>query len=59
MGLKEDAAKWEAEYLRFKQLFDTRLWSDEDKLYLNRRWKGEFVRQVTPESLFALAAVCG
>ena len=56
LGLKEDTAKWEAEYLRLKQLFDGRLWSDEDKLYLNRRWNGDFARHVTPESLFALAA---
>lgn len=56
LGLKDDTAKWEAEYQRTKQLFDARLWSEEDKLYLNRRWNGDFARRLTPESLYALAA---
>lgn len=56
LGLREDAAKWEAEAQRLKQLFDARLWSEEDKLYLNRRWNGDFARRLTPESLYALAA---
>lgn len=56
LDLKEDAARWEAEYQRLRQLFDARLWSEADKLYLNRRWNGDFARHVTPESLYALAA---
>ncbi len=56
LGLKEDIAKWEAEYQRIRQLFDARLWSEADRLYLNRRWNGDFARHVTPESLYALAA---
>ncbi|MBI1765662.1 MAG: hypothetical protein HYR56_30025 [Acidobacteria bacterium] len=56
LGLKDDTAKWEVEYARLKQLFDLRLWSDDAKLYLNRRWNGQFAQHATPESLFALAA---
>ncbi|NOT61728.1 MAG: hypothetical protein HOP19_16050, partial [Acidobacteria bacterium] len=56
LGNTEDAQRWEAHYLKLKQLIDEKLWSESDQLYLNRHWDGAFVRRVTPESFYVLAA---
>jgi hypothetical protein len=56
LDLKEDVAKWEAQYQQIKKLLDEKLWSEEDKLYLNRRWNGEFAHRLTPEVFYVLAA---
>jgi hypothetical protein len=56
LGMPEDAKLWEAHYLKLKQLIDEKLWSETDQLYLNRHWDGTFVRRVTPESFYVLAA---
>ncbi len=56
LGMAADAQRWEAHYLRLKQLIDEKLWSEADQLYLNRHWDGTFVRRVTPESFYALTA---
>ncbi len=56
LGMAEDARRWEAHYLKLKQLIDEKLWSEADQLYLNRHWDGTFVRRVTPESFYALTA---
>jgi hypothetical protein len=50
LGLKEDVTKWAVQYAQLKQLLDARLWSETDKLYLNRHWNGEFVTRLTPET---------
>ncbi len=56
LGMAADAQRWEAHYLRLKQLIDEKLWSEADQLYLNRHWGGTFVRRFTPESFYALTA---
>ena len=56
LGLDADARHWEAHYLKLKKLIDEKLWSEEDQLYLNRHWDGTFVKHLTPESLYVLAA---
>ena len=56
LGMAEDASRWEAHYLKLKQLIDEKLWSESDQLYLNRHWDGTFVRRITPESFYVLTA---
>lgn len=56
LGLKEEQAKWEAQYALFKQLINERLWSETDKLYLNRHWNGAFSQRLTPDVFFVLVA---
>lgn len=56
LGLKEDQARWQAQYALLKQLINERLWSETDKLYLNRAWNGTFSQRQTPELFYVLAA---
>lgn len=56
LDLREDLPKWEAQYQQIKKSLDEKLWSEEDKLYLNRRWSGDFMRRLTPEVFYVLAA---
>jgi putative isomerase len=56
LGLKEDATRWEAQYQKLRALIEARLWSEQDKLYLNRHWQGAFSQHLTPELFYVLAA---
>jgi hypothetical protein len=56
LGLKADADKLQERYLKLKTLLDEKLWSEEDGLYLNRHWDGQFSRRLTPDLFFVLAA---
>lgn len=56
LGLTADAERRQARYDEFKKLFNEKLWSEEDGLYLDRHWDGRFSRRVSLENFYPLIA---
>jgi hypothetical protein len=56
LGLSAEASQWQAKYERIRTNINLKLWSEEDKLYLNRHWDGRFSKRLTIENFFPLFA---
>jgi len=52
----EDAAKFLAEYDHMKQLIRDKLWNDEDGIYENRFWDGQFSKHLSPTNFYPMFA---
>jgi hypothetical protein len=56
LGLQAEVDKWRTRYDQIKKNVNEKMWSEEDGLYLNRRWDGRFSRRLSPENFYPLAA---
>jgi Trehalase len=56
LALKADVEKLEIRYQRLRNYINYKLWSEEDGLYLNRQWDGQFSRRVSLENFYPLIA---
>lgn len=56
MGMTDEADRWQARYDEIKRLINEHLWSDDDKLYLDRHWDGKFSSRKALDLLLPLAA---
>ncbi|MGH9803246.1 MAG: MGH1-like glycoside hydrolase domain-containing protein, partial [Blastocatellia bacterium] len=56
IGLTTEADRWQLRYDAIKKLINEHLWSDDDKLYLDRHWDGKFSSRKAPDILLPLVA---
>ena len=56
LGKEEDATKFLAEYEHMKQLIRTKLWNEEDGIYENRFWNGQFSKHLSPTNFYPMFA---
>ncbi|MEK7834416.1 MAG: trehalase family glycosidase, partial [Acidobacteriota bacterium] len=56
IGLTTETDRWQLRYDEIKRLINENLWSDEDKLYLDRHWDGKFSSRRSPDILLPLVA---
>ncbi|MGH9837246.1 MAG: MGH1-like glycoside hydrolase domain-containing protein [Blastocatellia bacterium] len=56
LGLGAEAGIWQTRYENIRTFINTKLWSEEDKLYLNRHWDGRLSRRISLENFFPLLA---
>ena len=56
LGKDEESRKFAAEYEQMKQLISTKLWNENDGIYENRFWNGEFSGRLSPTSFYPLFA---
>ncbi|HQR31775.1 MAG TPA: trehalase family glycosidase [Blastocatellia bacterium] len=56
MGMTDEADRWQARYDEIKRLINEHLWSEDDKLYLDRHWDGKFSSRKALDLLLPLAA---
>jgi hypothetical protein len=56
LGLPLESDKWQIRYEQIKRVFNEKLWSEEDGMYLNRHWDGRFSRRLSPENFYPLLA---
>jgi hypothetical protein len=52
----EDATKFQAEYDHMKQLVREKLWNEEDGIYENRFWNGQFSKHLSPTNFYPMFA---
>jgi len=52
----EDATKFLAEYEHMKQLIREKLWNEEDGIYENRFWNGQFSKHLSPTNFYPMFA---
>ncbi|PYT29544.1 MAG: hypothetical protein DMG57_11250 [Acidobacteria bacterium] len=51
-----DATKFLAEYEHMKQLIREKLWNEEDGIYENRYWNGQFSKHLSPTNFYPMFA---
>lgn len=56
IGLTSEADRWQARYDEIKRLINDYLWSEDDKLFLDRHWDGKFSSRRAPDLLLPLIA---
>ena len=56
LGLTAEAGIWQTRYENIRTIINAKLWSEEDKLYLNRHWDGRLSRRISLENFFPLLA---
>lgn len=56
MGLTNEAEQLRQRHQRLRELINKRLWDEGSGSYVDRRWSGQPLRQVTPGNLLPLAA---
>jgi putative isomerase len=56
LGLLAEAGQWQSRHEKIRAAINAKLWSEEDKLYLNRHWDGRFSRRVSLENFYPLLA---
>jgi putative isomerase len=56
LGKDDDAKTFTAEYERQKQLVRDKLWNEQDGIYENRFWSGEFSKRLSPTNFYPLFA---
>jgi hypothetical protein len=56
LGLSAEAGQWQLRYDKIRTAINTRLWSEENKLYLNRHWDGRLSHRISLENFFPLLA---
>ncbi len=52
----DDATKFQAEYGHMKQLIREKLWNEEDGIYENRFWNGQFSKHLSPTNFYPMFA---
>jgi Trehalase len=56
LNLASDINRLQERYERIRFSVNNKLWSEEDGLYLNRRWDGKFSRRLSLENFYPLLA---
>jgi hypothetical protein len=56
LGKDDDAKKFAAEYEHMKQLIRDKLWNEQDGIYENRFWNGQFSKHLSPTNFYPLFA---
>ena len=56
LGLEEDVNRFQREYEEMKKRINDSLWSEDEGLYLNRFWSGEFSNRRSPTCFYPLIA---
>jgi len=56
LGRDDDARQFAAEYEHLKQLIRDRLWNEQDGIFENRFWNGEFSKRLSPTSFYPMFA---
>ena len=56
LGKTEDQKQFQADYERIKQLVREKLWNEQDGIYENRYWGGEFSKRLSPSSFYPMLA---
>ena len=56
LGKDDDAKTFSAEYERQKQVVRDKLWNEQDGIYENRFWNGEFSKRLSPTNFYPLFA---
>jgi hypothetical protein len=56
LGRDEDEKKFAADYEHMKQLVREKLWNEQDGIYENRFWKGQFSKRLSTANFYPLFA---
>ena len=56
LGRTRDARELRSEYEAMKERINKALWSEEDGIYLCRRWDGGFIKRLSPINFFPMIA---
>jgi len=56
LGKDEDANRFSAEYDHMKQLVQEKLWNEQDGIYENRFWNGQFSKHLSPANFYPMFA---
>jgi len=56
IGLTTEGDRWQRRYDETKRLMNEKLWSEEDGMYLDRHWDGQFSRRMSLENFYPLIA---
>ncbi len=56
LGKDDDAKTFSAEYERQKQIIRDKLWNEQDGIYENRFWNGEFSKRLSPTNFYPMFA---
>ena len=56
LGKEEDAKAFTADYERQKQRMREKLWNEQDGIFENRFWSGEFSKHLSPTNFYPLLA---
>ena len=56
LGKDDDAKKLVADYERMKQLVREKLWNEQDGIYENRFWDGQFSKHLSPTNFYPMFA---
>ncbi len=56
LGLAAESQQLQARYEKIRTAINSKLWSEEDGLYLNRYWDGRFSRRLSLENFYPLLA---
>ncbi len=56
LGKTDDQKQFLADYERMKQLVRQKLWNEQDGIYENRFWNGEFSKRLSPSSFYPMLA---
>lgn len=56
LGKDDDAKKFVSEYEHMKQLIRARLWNEQDGIFENRFWNGEFSKHLSPTNFYPMLA---
>jgi len=56
LGKEDDAKRFATEYEHMKQLVREKLWNEQDVIYENRFWNGQFSRHLSPTNFYPLFA---
>lgn len=56
LGKEDDAKAFTADYERQKQLIREKLWNEQDGIFENRFWSGDFSKRLSPTNFYPLLA---
>jgi hypothetical protein len=56
LGRGEDSRKFSAEYDHMKRLVREKLWNEQDGIYENRFWNGQFSKHLSPTNFYPMFA---
>jgi hypothetical protein len=56
LGKEDDARQFTTEYEHMKQLIREKLWNEQDGIYENRFWNGQFSKHLSPTNFYPLFA---
>lgn len=56
IGMQTEADRWQERYDEIKRLMNEHMWSEDDRLYLDRHWNGKFSSRKASDLLLPLIA---